>query len=90
LVLKLPGQLDRVLTLAQRGNLTIQTSLAPDTRKTIKQLEQSINRLSWMVVAAGLLIAGVNLMGSEGSTGRLGQGLMILAVMAFGWGLLRR
>ena len=90
LVFKLPGQLDRVLALAQRGNLTVQASLAPDTRKTIKQLEQSVNRLSWMVVAVGMLIAGVNLIGAEGNTGLLGQGLMILAAVAFGWGLLRR
>ncbi len=86
LLLKMPTQLDRVLTLAQRGNLTVQTSLAPDARKTIQRLERVINRLNWMVVAVGLLIAGVNLRVShEGDV--LGGSMIILALVAFLWGV---
>jgi predicted unusual protein kinase regulating ubiquinone biosynthesis (AarF/ABC1/UbiB family) len=83
LVLKLPAQLERVLIEAERGNLTIQTSLAPDARKAIMQVEQAVVWLGWMVVAAGLLIAGVNLyLGESG----LGLWLIIAALLTFLWG----
>jgi predicted unusual protein kinase regulating ubiquinone biosynthesis (AarF/ABC1/UbiB family) len=89
LVFKLPGELDRVLTQAQRGNLVIQTSLAPDARKSIQRLEQALQRLAWMVVAAALLIAGVNWQtGPSGAN--LGYGFMLLAVLAFLWGMFKR
>jgi predicted unusual protein kinase regulating ubiquinone biosynthesis (AarF/ABC1/UbiB family) len=88
LVLKLPPQLNRVLTEAERGSLTLQTSLAPDARKSIRRLEQSVNRLTWMVVAVGLLTAGVNFyVGSNGSG--FGIWLMISALVVFLWGILR-
>ncbi|HXW01185.1 MAG TPA: hypothetical protein VEC93_22430, partial [Anaerolineae bacterium] len=89
LVLKLPDQLDRVLTQAQRGNLVIQTSLAPDARKTIQRLEQAVNRLTWVVVAASLLIAGVNWQAGH-SNDSLGRWFMILALLAFVWGMFKR
>lgn len=89
LILKLPGGLDQFLTLAQRGNLVIQTSLAPDARKTIQRLEQAVNRLTWIVVAASLLIAGVNWQANDKSS-VLGPGLMVLALLAFGWGMFRK
>jgi hypothetical protein len=88
LLLRVPAELDRVLTQAQRGNLTLQTSLAPDARRTIQRLEQSINRLTWVVVAVGLLIAGVN-WPTQGSGDDWGGWLILLAVLAFGWGMLR-
>jgi predicted unusual protein kinase regulating ubiquinone biosynthesis (AarF/ABC1/UbiB family) len=89
LLFKFPAQLDQVLTLIQRNNLTFQTSLAPDARKTIRQLEASINRLAWIVVAVGLLISGVNLY-TAGSGNSLGLGLVVLAVIAFLWGMLKK
>jgi predicted unusual protein kinase regulating ubiquinone biosynthesis (AarF/ABC1/UbiB family) len=89
LVLKLPAELDRVLTQAERGNLVVQTSLAPDARKTMQRLEQSVSRLTWVIVAAGLLIAGVNWdAGSHGDSP--GRWLMVLALLAFLWGMLKR
>ena len=88
LLLKLPTQLDQVLTQAQRGNLALQSRFAPDTRKLIERLEGSINRLAWMVIAAALLISGVNFyVGSSGDI--LGIGLVVLAVIAFLWGMLK-
>ncbi len=83
--LKLPMQLERVLIQAQREKLTIRTSLAPDTRKEIRQLEKSVNRLGWMVAAAGLLISGANLHAGQGSFG--GSFLMGLSFLAFLWGI---
>ncbi|MCI0527328.1 MAG: AarF/UbiB family protein, partial [Nitrospira sp.] len=61
LLLKAPMQLDRVLTQAQRGNLTVQTSLAPDARKTLQRLEQAVHHLTWTVMTVGLLLAGAYL-----------------------------
>lgn len=88
LALKLPHRLDRVLTAAERGTLTLQTSLAPDARKSIRRLEQSVNRLTWVVLAVGLLVAGVNFyVGSSGHS--FGIWLMVSALVVFLWGLLR-
>ncbi len=89
LIAKMPDQLDRLLTQTQRGNLVVQTSLAPDARKSMQRLEQAVNRLTWMVAAAGLLIAGVNWQTTyEGDF--IGRGLMILALVAFVWGMFKR
>ena len=88
LALKLPSELDRVLTQAERGNLIIQTSLAPDARKILQRLEQSINGLTWAIIAAGLLIAGVNWQATQADSP--GRWLMVLALLAFFWGMLRR
>jgi len=88
LLLRLPGQLDRLFIETERGNLTVQTSLAPDARKVIQRLEQSVSRLTWMVVAVGLLISGVNFyVGSSGHS--FGLWLMLAAAIAFLWGLLK-
>lgn len=89
LTLKLPSQLERVLTEAERGDLTLQTSFSPEARKTIRRLEQSINRLAWMVVAVGLLISGVNVHISNNTESNLGVWLMGAALVVFLWGMLR-
>jgi predicted unusual protein kinase regulating ubiquinone biosynthesis (AarF/ABC1/UbiB family) len=85
-LLGLPRRVDAVLARAERGTLTIQSALSPDARKTIQRLERSIHRLSWTVVAGGLLIAGVML--HTGSP--WGWWLMGFAGLAFLWGLLTK
>jgi predicted unusual protein kinase regulating ubiquinone biosynthesis (AarF/ABC1/UbiB family) len=88
-LLTLPRRVDAVLARAERGTLTIQSALSPDARKTIQRLERSVHRLSWTVVAGGLLIAGVMLhTGSPGSP--WGWWLMAFAGVAFLWGLLTK
>lgn len=88
-LLTLPRRVDAVLTRAERGTLTIQSALSPDARKTIQRLERSIHRLSWTVVAGGLLIAGVMIhTGTAGSP--WGWWLMGFAGLAFLWGLLTK
>lgn len=91
-LLALPRRVDAVLARAERGTLTIQSTLAPDSRKTIQRLERSIHRLSWTVVAAGLLIAGVLVRGSAGGTiaSPYGWWLIAAAVLAFLWGALSK
>ena len=83
---KLPTRLEEVLTQAQRGNLSVKTSFSPDSRKLVVRLEQSVNRLGWMVIAAGLLIAGANLR-SAGQDDGWGVLLLGLALGIFVWGL---
>ncbi len=61
ILLGLPRRVDSVLARAERGTLTIQSALAPEERKMIRRLERSIHRLSWTILAAGLVIAGVML-----------------------------
>ena len=59
LAVRLPGRLDRFLAQAERGDLVVQYSLAPDAAKAARRIERSVDRLTWGVVSVGLLIAGV-------------------------------
>ncbi len=88
LTLKLPGQLDRMLTQAEQGNLTIQTSLAPNSRKAMRGLERAINRLMWMLVAVGLLLAGTAIYVSRLESS-LGIWFMVGAFFVFLGGIFR-
>jgi predicted unusual protein kinase regulating ubiquinone biosynthesis (AarF/ABC1/UbiB family) len=87
LLFKLPGQVDDLLALARRGNLVVQTALAPDTRKALDRLESAANRLGWMVAAGALLLAGANLLVADYRA--LGAGLMLAAAGALAWGMWR-
>ena len=73
----------RLLTGLDRGNLVIQTNLAPGARRTIRGLEQAVNRLAWMMAAVGLLLAGVQLYNAGSG---LGVWFMGAALAAFLWG----
>ena len=86
LMLKLPIQLDRIVTRAERGKLTVQTSLSSDARKAMQRLEQSVNRLTWTVLASGLLISGAHLHAGD-SDENFGKILIALAVLTFLWGI---
>ncbi len=84
LALKLPGQLDKVLADAGRGKFNLQTSLAPDARKTIQRLERSVDRLTWVVATMGLLIVGGNLYAADNLWG---VWMMASAAVVFVWGI---
>ncbi|HEY0514226.1 MAG TPA: AarF/UbiB family protein [Thermoanaerobaculia bacterium] len=88
-LLALPRRMDAVLARVERGTLTVQSTLAPDSRKIIQRLERSIHRLSWTVVAAGLLIAGVIVHADAPGT-PYGWWLMAAAGLAFLWGALTK
>lgn len=87
--LRLPARLDRLLSSAERGDLVQQTALAPDTAKAIRRLERSMERLTWSVIAGGLLMAGLLLQTTRGASGT-SSALFVAAGAAFIWGLTRR
>jgi predicted unusual protein kinase regulating ubiquinone biosynthesis (AarF/ABC1/UbiB family) len=89
LALRLPARMDRFLAQAERGELVTQYSLAPDAAKALRRIERSVDRLTWGVLSAGLLVAGVVLRTSEGAS-PLSTGLLIAAAVTFVWGLTRR
>ncbi|MCB0190491.1 MAG: AarF/ABC1/UbiB kinase family protein [Anaerolineae bacterium] len=87
-VFKLPVQLERIFTDIERGNVLVQTALAPNARKAVENLEKAVNWLGYMVLAVGLLIAGANL-SSRAEENTLGSWLMGAALIVVVWGFLR-
>jgi predicted unusual protein kinase regulating ubiquinone biosynthesis (AarF/ABC1/UbiB family) len=96
-LLKLPGNLEDVLTRAQRGQLTLQTNLTPEAKHAFRALRNSIQRLVLAVLAVGLLLAGViwhvaglimvQMAGGVGVRDYYGVALMAFGVLvgAFSW-----
>jgi predicted unusual protein kinase regulating ubiquinone biosynthesis (AarF/ABC1/UbiB family) len=86
-LLGLPRRVDSLLSRAEKGTLTVQASLSPEARKTIRRLERSIQKTAWMVVTAALLIAGVLLQADKPGE-PYGQWLLVASGVAFLWGTL--
>ena len=85
----LPRRIDSLVSQAERGNLTVQSTLAPDARKALQRLERSVDRASWMIVASALLISGVMLrLGQEDEPS--GWWLLGFSGLTFLWGLIVR
>ncbi len=80
----LPGLLEQVLSLIRRDKLTVRSSFAPDTRKTVQRLELAVTRLGWMVLTGALLIAGVQVYVS-GRGNMLCGLLLLMALFSFLW-----
>ena len=76
----LPSQVDRVANLAQRGRLTVRSSLAPDSRRQLERLERAADRLGLAVIAAALIVSGALLYDRQPW---LGAGLVATAVAAW-------
>src|SRR6185369_5430431 len=60
-LLALPGRVEDFLERAERGQVPVQTALAPESKRALQRLERATYRLAWMVVAAALLIAATML-----------------------------
>lgn len=84
----LPGRAERLLTRAERGELTVQAELTAESRQTVEGLERSVRRLTWMVAAAGLAIAAATLRAAAPAD-PLAPWIFGLAAVAVLWGLLR-
>ncbi|QGF22657.1 ABC1 kinase family protein [Raineyella fluvialis] len=78
LALGLPGRTDRVLTMAERGELSLQTPLL--TRQ-VRRLERTINRTNGILVFAAVLVAGALVMGTDPMLGRWLMGLSVLPLV---------
>ncbi len=89
ILLGLPRRADAVLARAERGTLTVQSALTPEDRKMVRRLERSIHRLSWTMMSAGLLIAGV-MVRANAPGSPLAWGLIAAGVLAFLWGALTK
>lgn len=87
--LALPARFDRVLTAAERGNLSVKSTLGPDLRKAARRLERAVGRLTGMVAAAGLLVAGSVLYATEAAV-RVGLAAMGLSAVIALAAMLRR
>ena len=85
---RLPERIERVLTRAERGQLTVQLGLPPEARRPIERLERSVHRLTWSVVSAGALVAAAILRSAEAAD-PLVAALLAAAAAALGWGLVR-
>ncbi|SPF69454.1 Protein kinase-like domain [Propionibacterium ruminifibrarum] len=75
LAVGLPRRIDRVLTMVERGQLSVQT---PDAVRQIRRAEQGQDRTVAAVVFAGMLVGGIVLRGSEPVWGLTLMGLSLL------------
>ncbi|MGB5952686.1 MAG: AarF/ABC1/UbiB kinase family protein, partial [Ornithinimicrobium sp.] len=75
LALTLPQRAERVLTLAERGELKVTT---PALSAQVRRLERSVSRMVYVVVFAALLVAGAVLTTPEPGLGRT---LMLLSAV---------
>jgi predicted unusual protein kinase regulating ubiquinone biosynthesis (AarF/ABC1/UbiB family) len=99
-LLKLPARFEDVLLRAQRGQLSFQTELTAGSKKTIRQLQHSVNWLALVVAAAGLFVAGavwhagglIAAVISQGANQRDAVGMILMALggAAFILGMLTR
>lgn len=78
----LPGRADRVLTMAERGDLAVSTPLLT---LQVRRLERSVGRTNGVLVFAALLIAGAVLTATDPGLGRV---LMGLSALPLAWALL--
>jgi predicted unusual protein kinase regulating ubiquinone biosynthesis (AarF/ABC1/UbiB family) len=85
--LGLPRRLETFLNQAERGTFTIQAALAPEARRTVQRLERSVRQMAWMMLTAGLLIAGAIVHGAGEPVGRY---MMSAAALTFLWGILSK
>jgi predicted unusual protein kinase regulating ubiquinone biosynthesis (AarF/ABC1/UbiB family) len=74
LALVLPRRADRVLTLAERGELRVAT---PTLSAQVRRLERSVSRMNAVLMFAALLVAGAVLTASDPGMGRLLMGLSV-------------
>jgi predicted unusual protein kinase regulating ubiquinone biosynthesis (AarF/ABC1/UbiB family) len=88
-LLGLPRRLEDLLARAERGELTVQSALTPEAKRTIQHLERSAHRLAWTVLAAALLIGAV-LLHVEAPHESWDRWFAGLALVSFLWGTLTK
>jgi len=78
-VIGLPGRADRVLTLVERGEFSVQTPML-DLR--VRRLERSVGRVVMALVFAALLVAGAVVYATDPGLGKLLMGASVLPLLA--------
>lgn len=79
----LPGRVDRILTLVERGDLSVKTPML-DLR--VRQLDRSVQRIPMAIVFAALLLAGAVLYAAEPTFAKVLMAVSVLPLI----GALRR
>lgn len=79
LALVLPARADRVLTLAERGELAVRT---PALVSSVRRLERAVARATGVLVFAALLLAGAVLSASDQDLGPI---LMAVSLLPLAW-----
>lgn len=82
LALSLPGRADRVLTMAERGQLDLPT---PQLTRQMRRLERTVARTNGILVFAALLVAGAVVLASDPVLGRWLMGGSVVPLL---WALL--
>ncbi|MEI7845756.1 MAG: AarF/UbiB family protein [Chloroflexota bacterium] len=82
IIINLPARTDRVLTILERGDLSVQT---PVLNRQVMYVEGSINRLTGGIIFTGMIIGGSILFGTNILYGKIlfGLSLFPLAWMLF-------
>lgn len=82
---KLPSELQRTTSLAQRGRLTFRSSFAPDTRRHAERVERLLRHVANSVFAGALVVAGAVTLDTEPdiATGLLAAGGLLWLVSRF-------
>lgn len=79
LIIGLPARADRLMTLMERGGLSVET---PMLNRQVMHLEAAINRLLGGVLFAAMLVAGASLHASDASLGKI---FMLGSILPLGW-----
>jgi predicted unusual protein kinase regulating ubiquinone biosynthesis (AarF/ABC1/UbiB family) len=88
-LLALPRRLEDLLVRAERGELAVQSALAPEAERTIRHLERAAHRLAWTVLAAALLVGAV-VLHADAPGEAWDRWLAGLALASFLWGTLTK
>jgi predicted unusual protein kinase regulating ubiquinone biosynthesis (AarF/ABC1/UbiB family) len=76
----MPGKLDAVVGMAERGDLLVTARADPSLDRSLRRLARAINRLVAAVIFAALVLAGAQLyLSGERAAGLIGVGLGLLA-----------
>ena len=88
-LLGLPRRIEDLVVRAERGELAVRSSLAPEAERTIRHLERAAHRLAWTVLAAAFVVGAVVLhVDAPGEA--WDRWLAVLAVASFLWGTLTK
>jgi predicted unusual protein kinase regulating ubiquinone biosynthesis (AarF/ABC1/UbiB family) len=88
-LLALPVGLQRVLSDASTGQLTLRYELAPEASRVARRQARALSGVSWAIVFAGLMIGGAILRAAEGPS-TASSAILVAAAIALVVAVLRR